>query len=97
MQLKVNNTLSFNILFWKLQYAALRLADTFKHDRSDEMDETLSKAAEEIGDLEKAIAYEQARSDGGDRGRIAKLQHLSNQAKTRAVDLTVDLKNTREL
>ena len=37
------------------QYAALKLADTFKHDRSDELIEKLSIAAEEIGDLEKAI------------------------------------------
>jgi hypothetical protein len=79
------------------QYAALRLAETIKHDRSDEIVETLSKAAEELGDFEKAIAYEQERSNGGDRPRIEKLQHLSDQAKTRAVDLTVDIKNTRDL
>ena len=77
------------------QYAALKLADTFKDDRPDDLDETLSKAAEEIGDYEKAIAYEQTRSDGGDRRRIEKLQHISDQAKTRAVDLTVAIKNTQ--
>ena len=78
------------------QYAALKLADTFKHDRSDDINETLSNAAEEIGDLEKAISYEQARSDGGDRRRVETLQELFDKAKTRTVDLTVDLKNTRE-
>jgi hypothetical protein len=79
------------------QYAALRLADTFKRERSDELEVTLSKAAEEIGDFDKAIAHEQARPNGGDQQRIEKLQHLSDQAKTRAVDLNVDIKNTREL
>ena len=79
------------------QYAALKLADTYKHDRSDELNETLSKAAEEIGDFEKAISYEQARSDGGDHRRVENLRELSDKSKTRAVDLTVDLKNTQEL
>ena len=79
------------------QYAALKLAAAGDRERPDDLTETLSKAAEEIGDYAKAISYERARSDGGDPRRIAKLQHLVDESKTRAVDLTVDLKNTREL
>jgi len=79
------------------QYGALKLAETFKRDRSDELDTTLSRAAEEIGDYEKAISYEQARSDGGDRQRLEKLHQFLEKATTRVVDLTVDIKNTRDL
>jgi cytochrome c-type biogenesis protein CcmH/NrfG/thioredoxin-like negative regulator of GroEL len=78
-------------------YAALKLAETFKHERSDDLNETLSKAAEETDDYERAISYEQAMSGGGDRQRIEKLKRLQAIASTQAVSLTVDLNNTRQL
>jgi predicted Zn-dependent protease len=79
------------------QYAALKLADAFKHDRPDSLNMILSKAAEEIGQFERAIAYERSKSDGGDHRRLEKLRQLQQHSKTRTVDLTVDPKNTGDV
>ncbi len=78
-------------------YAALRIAETDKTAKSDELLQTLSVAAEKIGDFQKAIVYEKAQTSGGNSERIADLQNALNKKNHRITDFTVNSENTRKL
>ena len=78
-------------------FAALKLAATDKSVKSDELLQTLSEAAEKTGDLQQAIGFEKAKSNGGNAERVTVLQKLFNEKNARATDFTVDAANTRNL
>ncbi len=78
-------------------FAALKLADADKAEKSDAMLQMLSEAAEMTNDFAKAIEFEKAKTDGIDEQKINRLQELQNQKNRRATDFTVDLENTRKL
>lgn len=77
-------------------FAALQLAENDKTAKSDELLETLSEAAEKVGDFQKAINFENAKLVPNAE-RILTLQKLSDSKNQRATDYKVDLKNTRKL
>jgi tetratricopeptide (TPR) repeat protein len=76
--------------------AALKFAATDKSPKPDELLQTLSEAAEKIGDFGKAIEFEKGKA-ALNAERIRHLQNLDNEQNRRATDLTVDLENTRKL
>lgn len=78
-------------------FAALKFAATDKSAKSDELLQTLSAAAEKIGDFQKAIEFERAKSNGGNAGRVAVLQRLFEEKNRRATDFTVNAENTKKL
>ncbi len=78
-------------------FAALKLAATDKAARSDQLLQTLSEAAQKIGDFQEAIEFERAKSNGGSAEKIANLQNALDGKNRRATDFTVDLENTRKL
>ncbi len=57
----------------------------------------LSGAAEKVRDFAKAIAFEKAKSNGGNAERIANLQTALNEKNRRATDFIIDEENTRKL
>ncbi|HSK71855.1 MAG TPA: tetratricopeptide repeat protein [Pyrinomonadaceae bacterium] len=77
-------------------FAALKLAETDRTAKSDELLEILSEAAEKIGDYAKAIEFEKMKS-AENAERVAHLQRLANEKNWKATDFTVDLENTRKL
>jgi tetratricopeptide (TPR) repeat protein len=77
-------------------FAALKLAETDEAAKSDELLQTLSEAAEKIGDYAKAVELENAKSMRS-RERPEHLQKLADEKNRRATDLTIDLENTRKL
>ena len=78
-------------------FAALKFAETDKSAvKSDALLDTLSAAAEKIGDYGKAIEFEKAKSAASGE-RIGHLQNLLEEKNRGATDLTVDLENTRKL
>ncbi len=79
-------------------FAALKLAQTDKAAKPDELLETLSEAAEKTGDFKEAIEFERAKSNGGNIERIANLQKVFADKTRRATDFTVNAEeNTRKL
>lgn len=78
-------------------YAALKIAEADKSQKSDELLETLSGAAEKVGDFAKALEFERTKSNGGNAERIASWQNALDGKNRRATDLTVDRENTRKL
>lgn len=78
-------------------YAALKLADSDRSKKPDDLLRVLSDCAKQIEDFSKAIELEKQRTDGGDKSRIEKLQRLADKAAERATDLMVDSANTRKL
>ena len=78
-------------------FAALKLAATDKAAKSDSLLQTLSEAAEKVGDFEKAIEFEQTKSDGGNKVRIAALNDCWSKQTERATDFSVDAENTKKL
>ncbi len=77
-------------------FAALRLAETDKSSKTDELLKILSESAEKIGDYSKAIEFENAKSEASIE-RISALQKLSAEQNKRATDFKVGLENTRKL
>ena len=77
-------------------FAALKLAETDKSAKSDELLDALSSAAEKTGNFVKAIEFENARS-AKNVERITKLQQLQKEKNARATEFTVDTENTRKL
>lgn len=78
-------------------FAALKLAADDNSEKSDELLQTLSAAAEKIGEFQKAVEYEKAKTNGGNTERIAALQKLAEEKNRRATDFTVVTENTRKL
>ncbi len=79
-----------------LPFAALKLAETDKAAKSDELLQTLSEATEKIGNYAKAIEFEKAKSNQNE-ARISRLQKLADAQNKRATDFTVNAENTRKL
>lgn len=77
-------------------FAALKLAETDKSLKSDELLQTLSETAEKVFDYAKAIGFEQAKSKPNAE-RIETLQNLATQKNKRATDFAVNGENTRKL
>ena len=77
-------------------FAALRLAETNKSAKSDELLKILSESAEKIGNYSKAIEFENAKSEVS-MERISALQKLASEQNKRTTDFKVDLENTRKL
>lgn len=78
-------------------FAALELAEIDKTAKSDALLQTLSDAAEKVGDFRKAIEFEQSKSIGGNQVRIAALNDDWSKQNERATDFSVDTKNTNKL
>jgi cellulose synthase operon protein C len=78
-------------------FAALKLAEIDRAAKSDALLQTLSDAAEKVGDFHKAIEFEQSKSGGGNQIRIAALNDDWNKQKWRATDFWVDTENTNKL
>ena len=78
-------------------FAALKLAEIDKTAKSDALLQTLSDAAEKVGDFQKAIQYEQSKSNGGNKIRIAALNHGWSEQNRLATDFSVDTENTKKL
>ncbi len=64
--------------------AAFRLADADKSAKSDELLNVLSESAEKVGEFQRAIDFEKAKSKDIDEEKIARLQNL-NAEKMRKV------------
>ncbi len=77
-------------------FAALRLAETDKTAKSDELLEMLSIAAEKIADFGKAIELENAKS-AANAERISVLKKLETEKNIQATNFKVDIENTRKL
>lgn len=77
-------------------HAALRLAQTDKSAKSDETLATLSGTAESIGDFQRAIDFENAKTVINTE-RIAALKKLADEKNQPATDFKVDAENTRKL
>ncbi len=73
------------------------MAETDQSPKSDDLLETLSVAAEKIGDFPKAVEFEKAKLNGGNAERIANLQNAQNEKNRRATDFNVNEENTRKL
>jgi tetratricopeptide (TPR) repeat protein len=78
-------------------FAALKIAETDKSAKSDELLETLSVAAEKVGDYAKAIEFEKAKSNGANTERMSFLEKLADEASRKVTDFMVDTENTRKL
>ncbi|HRH46688.1 MAG TPA: hypothetical protein PKY82_33900, partial [Pyrinomonadaceae bacterium] len=76
--------------------AALKLAEIDKSAKNDELVDLLSKSAEKVGEFQKAIGFERARSKT-DEARIKELQSLETEKYKRVTEFTVDAENTRKL
>jgi tetratricopeptide (TPR) repeat protein len=77
-------------------FAALKLAEIDKTQKSDELLNLLSKSAEKVGAFQKAIEFETAKSKI-DEARINELKSLEINMNKRVTDFTVDGENTRAL
>ncbi|HEX8638340.1 MAG TPA: tetratricopeptide repeat protein, partial [Pyrinomonadaceae bacterium] len=77
-------------------FAAFKLAESIKETKSDELLETLSEAAEKIGDYAKALEFEKSKTVESSE-RIAFLLKLVDEKNRRATEFSVDAGNTRKL
>ena len=77
-------------------FAAIRLAESIKEEKTDELLTLLSEAAEKTNDFQKAIEFEKSKN-AMNRERIQKLIDLANEQNKKATDYTVNLENTRNL
>ncbi len=77
-------------------FAALKLAETDKSAKSDELLAMLSAAAEKVGEYGKAAEFENAKSTA-DAERSAVLRRLENEKNKKATDFRIDAENTRNL
>lgn len=77
-------------------FAALRLAESIKEAKPDEILSLLSEAAEKTNDFQKAIEFEKSKTLAN-RERIEKLQNLGKEKNKKATDFTVGLENTKNL
>ncbi|MDQ6788339.1 MAG: tetratricopeptide repeat protein [Acidobacteriota bacterium] len=77
-------------------FAVLRLAETDKTAKSDELLDVLSVAAEKTGDFDRAIEFENAKPMANAE-RISVLQKLKSEKNAPATDFKVDSENTRKL
>jgi len=80
-----------------IHFAALKLAESDKAEKPDELLSLLSDAAENIGNFSKAIEFEKLRTDGGDTAHIRDLEAKETESKRRATDLVIDTAITRKL
>ncbi|MCU0239045.1 MAG: hypothetical protein MUC29_06350, partial [Pyrinomonadaceae bacterium] len=76
--------------------AALKLAEIDKSEKSFELLELLSKTAENVGEFNKAIEFEKAKSKI-DESTIERLKLLETEQNTPFTDFTIDTENTRKL
>ncbi len=76
--------------------AALRLAESIKDAKPDEILKLLSEAAEKTNDFQKAIEFEKSKNSTNQE-RIEKLRNLENEKNKKATDYTVNSENTRNL
>jgi tetratricopeptide (TPR) repeat protein len=77
-------------------FAAFKLAELDKNPKDDELLDLLSKAAEKIGEFQKAIEFEKAESKVNDE-RVRALQALENIKNKRITGFTVDEQNVGSL
>ncbi|MEK7723408.1 MAG: tetratricopeptide repeat protein [Acidobacteriota bacterium] len=77
-------------------FAALKLAEMDKSEKSGELLDLLSKSAEKVGEFLKAIEFEKAKSKF-DEARMKALQTAEIEKNKRVTDLTIDTENTRKL
>ncbi len=76
--------------------AAIYLANANKAAKSDELLNLLSETAEKIGEFQRAIDFEKARSKDVDEDKIARLTNLDKEKLQKATDFAVDLKNVTQ-
>ncbi len=79
-----------------MPFAALELARTISGAKSDDVLDVLSAAAESVGDLDRAIEFEKARTGGGRAERIAALEKKRADRPKPASDLVIDANRTSE-
>lgn len=77
-------------------FAALKLAEIDKTAKNDEILNLLSESAQKVGEFQKAIEFESAKSKI-DEARIGALKLLEIEQNKRATEFTVDAENTRKL
>ena len=77
-------------------FAALRLAESIKDVKPDELLSLLSEAAEKTNDFPRAVEFEKSKTLP-DQERIEKLRNLENERNKKTTDYTIDLENTRNL
>lgn len=77
-------------------FAALKIAEIDKTAKDDDLLKLLSESAEKVGEFNKAIEFEKAKSKV-DEMRIKQLEQLKIQQNTRVTDFTIDAENTRKL
>jgi tetratricopeptide (TPR) repeat protein len=77
-------------------FAALKIAETDKREKSDEILQMLSEAAEKVGNFGKAVEFEKAKKTL-DAEKISRLEQLADAQKRKATDFAVDLENTGKL
>ncbi|MCO6509408.1 MAG: tetratricopeptide repeat protein, partial [Aridibacter famidurans] len=73
-------------------FAALRLAETLERPCDEELCKSLSASAESVGELGRAIAFEES-SGSGDPNRVESLKKALRRKETRYTEFTVDLEN----
>jgi hypothetical protein len=76
-------------------FAALKLAEIYKSAKNDEILHLLSKSAEKVGEFQKAIEFEKAKSKV-DEARIKVLELLESEKTKRVTNFTVDVENTEK-
>lgn len=76
-------------------FAALKIAEIDKTAKNEELLSLLSKSAENIGEFQKAIEFEKAKSKV-DEAKIEALKSLEIEKNKRVTDFTVDAGNTRK-
>jgi hypothetical protein len=77
-------------------FAALKLVEIDKTPKSDDLFELLSKSAETVGEFQRAIDFEKAKTKV-DNARIETLQLLETEKNKRVTSFAVDAENTRKL
>jgi len=75
---------------------ALKIAENDNSAKSDELLQLLSESAERIGNFQKAIEFENAKSSPNAE-KIADLRKLSEAKNQKATEFTIDAENTRKL
>ena len=76
--------------------AALKIAESDKSAKSDELLQILSETAEKVGEFGRAMEFEKFKSSVNQE-RIGQLQQKNDDQNRRATNLTVDAENTRKL
>lgn len=77
-------------------FAALRLAESIKDAKPDEILSLLSEAAEKTNDFQRAIEFEKSKNSTNQE-RVEKLRNLENEKNKKATDFTINLENTKNL